>query len=625
MDTAREPLTRARFRERVAARPLLFDGATGTVLHRQGGTIGNGLDALNLTAPDIVRAAHAAYVAAGVDVVETNTFGANRFRLAEHGLADRVRVVNTAAVALARDAVADRDVWVAGSVGPLGVSLAPIGRVLASHARDAFTEQIDSLLVAGVDLVVIETMPSLHEVEIAVTAARELGADTPIVAMMTFADDDRTVLGAGAAEVGRHLAALDVDAIGVNCSTGPNQVLRLTSAIREVVPEIAVAAMPNAGFPERDASGRVSYPATAEYFADYAAAFVEAGISIVGGCCGTSDEHIAAMRTALDDGRRSTVGSPRRTIVETDAAESALAADPPTELKRALDAQRFVTTVEMRPPKGIATQAMVASAAMLRDAGADFLDIADIPLARMRMSAWAAAHLVQTQAGVETILHFPTRGRNLLRVQADLLAAHALGIRNLFVTMGDPARLGDHPEAFDDYDLATTGVIRLLKERMNLGLDQSGALLDQPTHFTIGCATSLTPSDPGRESALLSKKIDAGADFALTQPCFDPEAAATFIDRHRSSTGTAIPLLLGLQPLFNARNAEFLHNEVPGIRIPRRYRDRMRAADDPPTEGIAIALEVIAELRAEVQGVYVIPAFGRYDLAAEILDAVRAS
>ncbi len=587
-----------------------------------GRATGHGFEGLNLTAPEIVAGAHDAYVRAGADVIETNTFGANRFRLDEHGLGERVAEVNAAAAAIAREAVAGTDVWVAGSVGPLGVVLAPIGRVVEAEARTAFSEQIEALVGSGVDLLVIETMPSISEVQIAASAARELAPDLPIIAMMTFADDDRTMLGLGAAEVGRELAGLDVDAVGVNCSSGPNQVLRLTSAMREVAPGLAIAAMPNAGFPERDASGRVAYPATPEYFADYASAFVDAGVRIIGGCCGTSDEHIAAMRGAIDEGRPTTIVRSRSAIVSSDLVDPA-SADPPTELKRALASGRFVTTVEMRPPKGIATQKMVASAAMLRDAGADFLDIADIPLARMRMSAWAAAHLVQVNAGIETILHFPTRGRNLLRVQADLLAAHALGVRNLFVTMGDPARIGDYPDASDGYDLASTGLIKLLKERMNVGLDQAGALLDQPTHFTIGCATSLTPSDPGREAALLAKKIRAGADFALTQPCFDADSARSFIARHRAEVGdTAIPLLLGIQPLFNARNAEFLHNEVPGIRIPQRYRDRMRAAADPTAEGVAIALELVAELRADVQGVYVIPAFGRYDLAADILDAV---
>ena len=616
-------VTRADFRARVASRPLLFDGATGTVLHSRRTGPGHGFDGLNLTAPDVVASAHEAYVAAGVDVVETNTFGANRFRLDEHGLGDRVVEVNAAAVEIARAAVAETEVWVAGSVGPLGVVLAPIGRVVEADARSAFVEQVGALVAAGVDLVVIETMPSIHEVQIAAHAARELAPDLPIIVMMAFVDDDRTMLGVGAAEVGRQLAELDVDAVGVNCSTGPNQVLRLTNAMIEAAPGVPIAAMPNAGFPERDVSGRVAYPATPEYFADYASAFVEAGISIIGGCCGTSDEHIAAMRRAIDEGLPTTIVRSRSAVVSSEAVES-VSADPPTELKRALQAGRFVTTVEMRPPKGIATQKMVASAAMLGDAGADFLDIADIPLARMRMSAWAAAHLVQTQAGIETILHFPTRGRNLLRVQADLLAAHALGVRNLFVTMGDPARIGDHPDASDDYDLVSTGLIRLLKERMNVGLDQSGALLDQPTHFTIGCATSLTPADPQREAALLSKKIRSGADFALTQPCFDADSARSFIDLQRADSGGAtIPLLLGIQPLYNARNAEFLHNEVPGIRIPQRHRDRMRAAADPAAEGVAIALEVVDELRADVQGVYVIPAFGRYDLAADILDAVR--
>jgi homocysteine S-methyltransferase len=612
--------SRAEFRHRVAGAPMLFDGATGTVLQGLGTGPGHSFDGLNLTAPEVVGAAHRAYVEAGADAIETNTFGANRFRLAEHGLADRVSEINAAAVAIAREAAAPDGVWVAGSVGPLGVVLAPIGRVTATEARAAFAEQISALVDAGVDLVVIETMPSVHEVEIAAGVAREIAPDIAILAMMTFADDDRTLLGAGAAEVARALSALDVDAVGVNCSTGPNQVLRLTTAMLEVAPELAVAAIPNAGFPERDATGRVSYPATPEYFADYASAFVESGISIIGGCCGTSDAHIAAMRVAIDEGRPTTIALSRSAIVASVEVEPA-SADPPTALEQALVDGRFIATVEMRPPKGIATQKMIASATMLREAGADFLDIADIPLARMRMSAWAAAHLVQLHIGVETILHFPTRGRNLLRVQADLLAAHALGVRNLFVTMGDPARIGDYPDASDDYDVTSTGLIRLLKERMNAGLDQAGALLDQPTHFTIGCATSLTPTDPGREATLLGKKVGAGADFALTQPCFDADAARSFLDVYRS-VGETIPLLLGIQPLYNARNAEFLHNEVPGIRIPQRHRDRMRQAEDPTAEGVAIALEIVDELRADVQGVYIIPAFGRYDLAADILDGV---
>jgi len=600
---------------------MLFDGATGTVLQRLGDVAGAGFERLNVDAPDVVRRAHSAYLAAGADAIETNTFGANRFRLGEQGLGSRVVEINRAAVTIARDVAGGSNAWVAGSVGPLGVVLTPIGRVTEADARQAFDEQIGALVDAGVDLVVIETMPSIQEVGIAAAVVRDIAPDMPIVAMVTFADDDRTMLGSGAAEVAWELAELDVDAVGVNCSTGPSQVLRLTAAMVEVAPDVAIAAMPNAGFPERDATGRVSYPATPEYMADYASALIEAGVSIVGGCCGTSDSHIAAMRDAIDAQRPTTVRPSRPAIVASSTVDP-VSADPPTGLKRALLDGEFVATVEMRPPKGIATQKMTASATMLREAGAGFLDIADIPLARMRMSAWAAAYLVQESTGVETILHFPTRGRNLLRVQADLLAAHALGVRNLFVTMGDPARIGDYPDASDDYDLASTGLIQLLKERMNAGLDQSGALLDQPTNFTIGCATSVTPADPEREAELLAKKIRAGADFALTQPCFDPEAARSFLHKYRSGSET-IPLLLGIQPLYNARNAEFLHNEVPGIRIPQRYRDRMRASGDPVSEGVAIALEIIEELRSDVQGIYIVPAFGRYDLAADILDAVR--
>lgn len=619
---------RTEFRRRATSSAMLLDGATGTMLQARGVDVEHGFDLLNLTRPEIVADVHRAYLAAGADIIETNTFGSNRFRLAEHGAGERVVAINTAAAKIARDTVATGrvngrdDVLVAGSVGPLGVVLAPIGRVSVADAHDAFAEQIAALVAAGVDLLLIETMPAIAEVKAAVAAARSVDTDLPIVVMVTFADDDRTLLGMGPAEVARELSELDIDGIGVNCSTGPNQVLRLASAMRSVAPDIVLAAAPNAGFPERGPNGRVAYPATPEYFADYAGAFVAAGVSIIGGCCGTSEAHIGAMRIALDMGQPSTIAAPNVEIVAT-VADGSMSADPPTALSDALTSGRFITTVEMRPPKGIAAQKMTASAAMLHEAGADFLDIADIPLARMRMSAWAAAHLVQLHTGAETILHFPTRGRNLLRVQADLLAAHALGVRNLFVTMGDPARIGDHPDASDEYDVAPTGLIKLITEQMNAGLDQSGAALDQPTSFTVGAAASLTPTDIDREATLLNKKARYGVDFVLTQPCFDAVAARRFLTHYRAEFGAGpVPILLGIQPLYNSRNAEFLHNEVPGISIPQHFRDRMRDANDPTAEGRAIATEIAAELRDEVQGVYIIPAFGRYDIAADLLDAL---
>jgi homocysteine S-methyltransferase len=296
---------------------------------------------------------------------------------------------------------------------------------------------------------------------------------------------------------------------------------------------------------------------------------------------------------------------------------------PPTQLALALQSGRFVATVEMRPPKGITTQRLLAGARTLKEAGADFLDVADSPLARMRMSAWAAAHLIQRDVGLETILHFPTRGRNLLRIQGDLLAAHAMNVRNLFVVMGDPTHIGDYPEAMDNYDIVPSGLIRLIKAQLNSGQEQSGEEIDQPTNFVVGCALNLEPKDPARELRLLRKKVRNGADFALTQPVFDTTAARDFIAACHHELGDAmIPVIAGIQPLYNSGNAEFLHHEVPGITILEEHRQRMAATEDPQQEGVQIAREIMEEMRPVIHGVYLIPQFGRYDLIAELLDAV---
>ncbi len=618
------PISRDQFRQRMTQQTLLLDGAMGTVLHTRGVTFDKCFDALNLSEPAFVGEVHRAYIEAGADIIESNTFGSNRIRLAEYGLAEQVAELNSAAVTIARRMIDSsfKPVLLGGSIGPLGVRLAPLGRVKKAEAQAAFSEQAAALIEAGVDIIVIETMPDMAEVKAAIGAVRGLSAEIPIVTMMTFAQDDRTLLGLNAAEIANQLIALDIDTIGINCSAGPNQVLRLAATMRAVASDFPIAAMPNAGYPERESSGRVAYPATPAYFADYAHAFVEAGINVIGGCCGTTDAHIAAMREALDNPVASNIDQPVLEFVEDDEGQL-LQADPPTKLKQALLSGDFIKTVEMRPPKGIVAQKLLESAETLINAGAAYLDIADIPLARMRMSAWAAAYLVQQATNVETILHFPTRGRNLLRVQADLLAAHALGVRNLFVTMGDPARIGDYPDASDNYDIVSTGLIKLIKEHMNAGLDKSGAKLDQPTNFTVGSAASLTPRDHLKEAKLLDKKIRFGADFAITQPCFDVEKARQFLDFFETEFGPRkLPIIVGIQPMFNSRNAEFLHNEVPGIDIPEHYRTRMRQAQNPQAEGVAIAKELVSEIRDVVEGVYVIPAFGRYDLAAEILEAI---
>jgi homocysteine S-methyltransferase len=623
-------MNREQFARRLAARPLLLDGAMGTMLHARGAPLGGCFEALNRDQPALVAEVHRAYIDAGADIIETNTFGANRFKLGEFGLDQLVRELNEEAVAIARRVIlgAFRPVLLAGSIGPLGVRLAPLGRVQLAQAEAAFAEQIAGLLSgrsasetdAGVDLLILETMSDLLEVEAAVAAARRLAADVPIVVQMTFTRDDRTLLGARPGDVASKLAALDLDAIGINCSGGPAQAQRLLAAMAEAAPGVALAVSPNAGWPEQTEGGRMLYPATPAYFADYARLFLDAGAGLVGGCCGTTPAHTEAMRAALDEPPVLPRNEPRVGVRVREPL--ALPPERPTRLAEMLARGRFIVTVEMSPPRGLATERLLTGARMLREAGADFIDVADSPLARMRMSAWAAAHLVQREVGLEAILHFPTRGRNLLRIHGDLLAAHALGVRNLFVVMGDPTRIGDYPEAADNYDIVPTGLIALIKGQLNQGVDKAGQSIDGPTGFVVGCALSLNPADPEREMQLLHKKIRSGADFALTQPVFDAHQAIGFLDGYRRTYGDLIPIIAGIKPLFNSKNAAFLHHEVPGIRIPAPYRDRMASAEDAQREGVAIAREILMTLRTHVQGAYLMPAFGRYDLAADVIDVV---
>lgn len=620
-------MNREEFRQLLGERPSLLDGAMGTYLHSRGVSADHSFENVNLQQPALVAEIHRRYIEAGADIIETNTFSANRFKLAEHGLQEQVAQINHTAVDIAHRAIESsfKPVLLAGSVGPLGARLAPLGRVSKAEAQAAFHEQIEALVKAprGVDLLVLETMSDMYEVATAVAAARTIAPEIPIVATLTFTRDDRTLLGYTADAVARQLAELDIDVMGVNCSGGPAQVLRLIMIMHQVAPHRLLAAMPNAGWPEVTAGGRVMYPATPAYFAEYALKLTAAGANLVGGCCGTTEAHIAAMRRALDGPRPTTIELPTIEVVARDEKITAVS-HPPTQLARYLKNQTFVITVEMRPPRGIATHRLLQSGRMLQEAGANLLNIADTPVAQMRMSAWAAAHLVQKEIGLDTVLHFPTRGRNLLRIQGDLLAAHALGIRNLFVTMGDPTRIGDYPEAMDTYDIVPTGLIQLIKQQFNAGLQHSGATIDEPTSFVVGCALTLTPPDAEKEAKLLHKKIQHGADFALTQPVFDPVAAKEFVAVYETLYGALpIPIVAGLYPLYNGRNAEFLHNEVPGMVIPDALRQRMHEATDPQQEGVLIAQEILGGIRPFVQGVYMMPAFGRYDLVADVLDGMK--
>src|SRR3990172_5791725 len=465
-------------------KPLLADGAMGTMLHESGVDFARCFDELNLIQPELVGRIHSAYLDAGADLVMTNTFGANRFRLLEHGLENQVEKINRAGVEIARKAALDsgRRVFVAADVGPLGVRLAPFGRVQPEQARAAFEEQIRGLVAGKPDLIIIETMTDLYEVREAIAAAKAVSV-LPVVASMTFTRDDRTLLGDTPIKVARKIHQAGADVIGINCSGGPAQLLRILKQMREVVPDALFSVMPNAGWPEQ-AGGRIMYPAGPEYFGQYANAFRQAGAALVGGCCGTTPGHIRAMREALDNPPQAAENG-NGVIRVMERAEEKVGPDRGSQLAEKLKAGVFVTAVEMDPPRGLSTHKLLA--------GAD--------------------------------------------LQGDLLAAHALGVRNVFVVMGDPTAIGDYPDAMDNYDLAPTGLIRLIKQGFNTGVDHSGSEIGQPTSFYIGAALNLAPPDLKRESQLLKRKLANGADFFLTQPVYDPGAAKAFLESYAADNG----------------------------------------------------------------------------------------
>lgn len=616
-------MTKLPFLERIQQTPpLLADGAMGTALHQHGVAIDSCFDDLNLSQPELVKQVHVDFINAGAELLETNTFSANRYKLGRCALECEVTAINTAGVKLAQAAAAEtgQDIYVAGSVGPLGIRLKPYGRVTPEEAQEAFEEQIGALAEAGADLIVLETFTDREEILIAVAAARAAAPDLPVIANTTYSSDDRTLLGDLPARVARDLHQAGADVIGVNCGGGPSQIGRILQNMRRAVPEARCAALPNAGFPEA-VGGRMMYPATPEYFKDYARTFQAMGASVIGGCCGTTPDHITAMRGALDD---TSTPLPQFQVIEPDDEETIAGADRPTELSRKLDNGEFVVTVEMHPPRSFVPQKILAAAQLLQDAGADVVNIADSPTARMRMSPWAVCHFLHSRQGIETVLHFPTRGRNLLRVQGDLLAAHALGLRNLFVVMGDPTHIGDYPDAMDNYDVPPSGLIKLIKQQMNHGMDQAGNSIGQPTTFTVSCALNMGAHNLDREIKVARRKINAGADFALGQPLFAPDQIDVFHQHYQDTTGEAFPLpvLMGVLPLYSARHAHFLHNEIPGITIPDHILRRMENADDAPAEGIKIAQELLLAMRGRIQGAYIIPAFGHYELAAEVIDAL---
>ena len=604
--------------------PVLMDGAMGTMLNSRGVSFEECFDALNLRNPALIEEIHRAYLEAGARIILTNTFGANRYKLAEHGLADKVSEINRAGVEAARRVVLAslKDVLVAGDVGPLGVRLAPFGRVQPEQARQVFKEQIEALCAAGVDLLTIETISDLNEIREAVCAARQV-CDLPLIASMTFTRDDCTLLGDTPEKVAQTLREAGVDVIGVNCSSGPAQLLRILKKMHKAVPEARFSAKPNAGWPER-VGGRIMYPASPDYFGEYARNFREAGAVLIGGCCGTTPQHIAGMQEALQKpvGVSAVNGGP---FSVEDFDIGVAAPERLSQMAQKLQNNRFIVSVEMDPPRGLSTHKLLAGASLLAEAGADVINVADSPMARMRMSPWAVCSVIQQEFKIETTLHFPTRGRSLLRVQGDLLAAHALGIRNVFVVMGDPTEIGDYPDAMDDYDLVPSGLIKLIKQGFNAGIDHAGVEIGQPTSFFVGCALNFSSKNPEREIKNLRRKLQAGADFILTQPVYQAERAAAFLESYALQYGELMtPILVGVLPLYGPRHAAFLHNEVPGIDIPVEIQERLKAAGDrAPQEGVQIALNLVEQMKPWASGIYLMPAFNRFDLAAEIVEGVQ--
>ena len=605
------------FQARLDRGPLLADGAMGTMLYARGVPFDQCFDALNVDRPDLVTAIHREYIAAGAELIETNTFGANRFKLSLHGLEDGVRATNLAGAAAARAAreASGRWVWIAGSIGPIGRPLAPLGTVKAGEARQAFAAQAKALAEGGVDLLIFETFSDLHELTEGVAAAKEV-TGLPIIAQMTFTHEGKTLLGHTPAEIVARLEELGVAVIGANCSVGSQGVLEVMEQM-VLVSRTPLSAMPNAGFPAY-VNGRIMYFSAPQYMADYARQMVELGVTVVGGCCGTTPEHIQAMREVLR-----TVESPPpprlRPRVTVPAPPPVARPSPPTALAARLG-RRFVLTAEVLPPRGTQEGPELEACQLLRQAGADTINVPDNPMARLRMSPWAMCLRIQTDVRMETVLHFTTRDRNLVRMQSDLLALHALGIRNILVLRGDPPQLGDYPSATAVSDVKPSGLIRLIKQ-FNEGHDLAGNDLGQATTFLVGAALNMGARDLDRELRGLEQKLRAGVDFLCTMPIFEPATLDRVLDRIGP---LPVPLLVGILPLHGLRHAEFLHNEVPGMVIPSALRDAFRAAPRNGREvGLRFAEALVAAIRPRVQGLYLIPSFGRYDRVLHLVQTLR--
>jgi homocysteine S-methyltransferase len=602
-----------KFRDRLDSGIVICDGAMGTYLNQKGISYDRCLDELNISMPQLVGEVHREYIEAGADMIETNTFGGNRFRLAAHGLESRMREINIQGARIAREAreISGVDILVAGSIGPIGKPLEPIGKVKFGEARDAFTEQAGVLLEGGVDLLLIETISSLDEMLAAVEGVRSL-SDIPLVAQMTFTAEGTTYFGHTPADMVSRLLPLGIDVIGANCSVGPQKMLEVIEQLSELGVGY-ISAQPNAGLP-RYLGGRFIYLSSPDYFAEYALSFVRAGARIVGGCCGTTPDHIAAVAKAIR-------GSDVRRNPSVLKVKGPRAQEPPELFGGAVTRfyeklkKDFVVSVELDPPKGTNPAKLIEAAIKIKDAGADAVNVADSPMARVRMSCLSLAYLVHSAVDIDIVLHYTTRDRNLMGLQADLIGANAVGIQNILALTGDPPSIGDYPQATAVYDVDSVGLIQIIS-RLNSGTDLAGNSIGKPTTFSIGFGANPTAPNLDFEVSRIRLKLEAGGQYMMTQPLYELEPLLRFLDLVKPE----IPILLGVLPLVNFKHAQFLNNEVPGISIPDKVRAAMEKSGDKSAQvGGELAGEFIERAKSYVTGIYLMPSFGRFETCIEIV------
>ena len=609
------------FLEALDDRVLVCDGAMGTMLYAKGVFINKSFDALNVTQPDLVAEVHQEYVRAGADIVETNTFGANRIKLGSFGLAERLHAINSQGAKIARHAAREH-AYVAGAIGPLGIRIEPWGKTGVDEAREFFREQAQALVEGGIDLFILETFRDLNEIGAAIDAVRSV-SDLPIVAQMTTEEDGNTLDGTPPERFTPDLEHRGATVIGVNCAVGPAPMLDTIERMAAVTKR-RLSAQPNAGQP-RDVEGRNIYLCSPEYMASYARRFIMHSVRVMGGCCGTTPEHIRQIKAAV---RAMAPAVGRSADVRVEARPMPAISSPPvvrehkSRLANAMARGTFVVGVELLPPRGYQTDRLVELAKRLKIGGVDVVNIPDGQRGGARISALSLAVLIEQQAGIETLLHYACRDRNLLGIQSDLLGAHAMGLRNLMLVTGDPGRVGDYPDATAVFDVDSIGLTNVVS-RLNHGCDVGGQAIGAPTGFHIGVSVNPAASNVDEELRRFEYKVEAGAEFVVTRPVFDVRGFEQFLKRIERAR---LPIVAGVFPFESARNAEFMANEVPGVHVPDALIDRMRRADGQEAatqEGIAIARQIAAELSSAVQGVQVSTQSGDIDAAMAVLDGLR--